>query len=210
MNTTNILRRWLFLRTTTNRWTRPMQSAQLVRDQQGVVVRIHNQITGWRDYPRRRRSPQCFQQIVGNGHSTLVGVLSRCETPSIGEIGIRSLVEEQPNDVPVPSRTGNVQGSLSDGILGIDFNVGGLDQEFCDRLRGWILWYFRLYASVGLFSGKGGYAMHGAHQRSVRVVYVCDACRAGRCGHRLRYRVEFCGTVQCSALRSIGLGIQRR
>mmetsp|Transcript_2590 Transcript_2590/g.5447 ORF Transcript_2590/g.5447 Transcript_2590/m.5447 type:complete len:600 (+) Transcript_2590:419-2218(+) len=210
VQSTNILRRWLFLRTTTNRWTRPMQGTQLVRDQQSVVVRIHNQIAGWRDYPRRRRSTQCLQQIVWDGHSTLVGVLSRCKAPSVGKIGIRALVEQQPNNVPVPSQTGNVQRGLSDGILGVDFNVGSLYQEFRDRFRGWILWYFRLCPSIGLLSGKGGYAMHGAHQRSVRVVYVSDACRAGSCGHRLGYCVEFCGAVQSSTLRSIGLGIQRR
>jgi hypothetical protein len=133
-----------------------------------------------------------------------VGVLSGCESPSVGDGWARTFIQQQPNHVPVTSGACYVQGSLSHGILGVDFDVSSIQKKFGDALLSLVLF--------GFFSPKRGYPVHCIYERSVRVVYVGDTrvCGCSCACPRGAYCIEFCGTVQGSSLRPIGLGVERR
>mmetsp|Transcript_39957 Transcript_39957/g.86131 ORF Transcript_39957/g.86131 Transcript_39957/m.86131 type:complete len:720 (+) Transcript_39957:711-2870(+) len=105
--------------------TGPMLNAQLVAENEGASIRIHNEIS------RGILQPQNLQ-IVRNDHPPLPGHFPRGHAAFVECVRRRSRVDQQPRHVPIPARSRHVEGSPPVIIPNVDLYPVRRQQQFRD------------------------------------------------------------------------------
>mmetsp|Transcript_14423 Transcript_14423/g.34536 ORF Transcript_14423/g.34536 Transcript_14423/m.34536 type:complete len:369 (-) Transcript_14423:612-1718(-) len=125
--------------------TAHMAAAKLVAHEEGIVVRIHYQITGGRVHGRSwwARRAQSLREVVGNDHATLMGNLPRGVTTLVQGKGGGTVLKKEANDGPVAVKAGNVKRSTTVVVGRINFNTFGrqehLRNDGCGAHYCWLL-----------------------------------------------------------------------
>mmetsp|Transcript_6597 Transcript_6597/g.18426 ORF Transcript_6597/g.18426 Transcript_6597/m.18426 type:complete len:648 (+) Transcript_6597:627-2570(+) len=121
-----------------NRRTAHMAATKLVAHEEGIVVRIHNQVASGRVHGRSwwARRAQSLHKVVGDDHATLLGNLPGCVTTLIQGKGGGTVLKKEANDGPVAVEAGNVKRSTTVVVGRIDFNTLGRQEHLRNDSRG--------------------------------------------------------------------------